>query len=464
MCLRCYHKLATNKSNAEMETIMNNNILSQKFTTYTLLKFTLPIIIMMIFMSLYTSVDGAFVSRFVSEDALSAINIVFPIVSVIMAIGLMFATGSNAIIATRLGMGHENSARQFFTFIYIISFVIGIIITIVGLMFGDKILVLLGATPTLHTYAIDYLEVLILFAPLTLLQMLSQAFFVTEGKSNLGLVLTIIGGIANIVFDYLFIAIFHMGIQGAAWATGIGYAIPALFGVWYFFFHKKGNLYFVKPKLMLKDVLNSCFNGSSELVNNLSIAITTLLFNLAMLKYVGDNGIAAITIILYIQFIQAAIYYGYAQGVAPIISYKYGEGNREQLKNIIKISMRFTFMASILVIVLSVLFVDQAVGIFVKSSSEVFGLAKEGFLIFSISYLFMGFNIFISAMFTAFGNGTISALLSLMRTFVLLIGILALLPTIMGVTGIWLAVPIAEGLAVIISIYFFVKYRTKYHY
>lgn len=443
---------------------MKSNVLEQKFNTITILKFTLPIIIMMVFMSLYTSVDGAFVARFVSEDGLSAINIVFPLVSIIMALGLMFSTGSNAIIATRLGTGNKEGARSFFTVIYIVGFSLGVIIAIFGFIFGDTILKMLGSTPTLHSYAIDYLKVLILFSPMTFLQMLSQGFFVTEGKPMLGLILTIIGGLANILFDYIFIVEFNMGIQGAAWATGIGYSIPGLFGVIYFLTNRKGSLHFIKPKFRIRDIMNSCFNGSSELVNNLSIAITTLLFNLAMLKYVGDDGVAAISIILYVQFVQAAIYFGYAQGVGPVISYKYGENNKEQLRTIIKTSIIFMLACSVLVIILSVLFVDLAVGVFVSPDSNVYAIAREGFLIFSISYLFMGINVFVSAMFTAFGNGKISALLSLMRTFVFLVGMLLLLPQFMGLSGIWLAVPISEGLAVIISIFFFIKYKKKYHY
>ena len=308
---------------------MQSTKLAQKFNLPRLLLFVFPTIVMMVFMSLYTSVDGAFVSRLIGEDALAAVNVVYPVMSVVLALSLMFTSGANAIIARMLGEGQPEKARRFFSLVYIVGTLMGIAATAITLLLMDSLLSLLGATETLYSYAREYLTVLCLFAPMLFLQVGTQNFFVTEGKPGVGLLVSALGGIANIILDYVFIAVFHMGIAGAALATGIGYMIPGLYGVCYFFASRKGTLWFVKPEFEGGKLLHTCTNGSSELVNNLSVAITTMLFNLTMLRYAGEGGVAAITVILYVQFIQAAIYFGYSQGIAPVISYKYGAGDKQ---------------------------------------------------------------------------------------------------------------------------------------
>lgn len=443
---------------------MESHVLSQHFTLPKLLKFVFPTIIMMIFMSVYTSVDGAFVSRLISEDALAAVNVVYPVFSVILALGLMFATGSNAIIARKLGEKRPDEAMSFLTLIYICGVLLGAFITAIGLILREPVLAMLGAQDTLYEYASSYYSMLVLFAPMSFLQVFAQNFFVTEGKPSWGLALCAAGGIANIILDYVFIVFTPLGIAGAALATGIGYSIPGVVGVIYFAFNKKGNLHFRRPVWKSKEMLHTCTNGSSELVNNLSIAITTLLFNLTMLRQVGKSGVAAITVILYIQFIQAAVYFGYSQGVAPVISYKYGEANHEQLKYIMKMSIRLILGASFLVVGLSVLFSETAVSLFLSKDSEIFDMTNRGFLIFATSYIFMGLNVFYSAMFTALGNGKISALLSFLRTLVFIVGALLILPQILGVDGIWLAVPLAEALAFAVGIIFYKTQKKRYHY
>lgn len=443
---------------------MESHVLSQHFTLPKLLKFVFPTIIMMIFMSVYTSVDGAFVSRLISEDALAAVNVVYPVFIVILALGLMFATGSNAIIARKLGEKRPDEAMSFLTLIYICGVLLGAFITAIGLILREPVLAMLGAQDTLYEYASSYYSMLVLFAPMSFLQVFAQNFFVTEGKPSWGLALCAAGGIANIILDYVFIVFTPLGIAGAALATGIGYSIPGVVGVIYFAFNKKGNLHFRRPVWKSKEMLHTCTNGSSELVNNLSIAITTLLFNLTMLRQVGKSGVAAITVILYIQFIQAAVYFGYSQGVAPVISYKYGEANHEQLKYIMKMSIRLILGASFLVVGLSVLFSETAVSLFLSKDSEIFDMTNRGFLIFATSYIFMGLNVFYSAMFTALGNGKISALLSFLRTLVFIVGALLILPQILGVDGIWLAVPLAEALAFAVGIIFYKTQKKRYHY
>lgn len=441
-----------------------SNILSQKFTTWTLLKFTAPTIIMMVFMSLYTMVDGVFVSNLIGENALSAVNMVYPIQSIIIAIAIMFATGGSAVIAKKMGEGNSQEAKRNFSLIITVSIGIGIVVLMLGLLFIEPIITLLGATEALYNYCYDYLSILILFTPLAMLQMLFQFLFVTAGKPNYGLVATVAGGIANIVLDYVFIHSLGMGIAGAALATGVGYSIPAIFGLLYFAFNKTGVLCFTKFKFDMKVLLQTCMNGSSEMVTNLATAVTTFLFNIIMIRYLGENGVAAVTIVLYAQFLLTAVYLGFSSGVAPIFSYNYGEENADELKKIFKISMLFIAISSVVIFIFSIIFTPNIVGVFVKEQSEVFPIAINGFLLFSIGYLFTGFNIFASAMFTAFSNGKISAIISFARTFIFIILGIMFLPKFIGVSGIWLAVPFAEIVTLVLSFFFILKLKKFYQY
>lgn len=441
-----------------------DNAISKNFDTPKLIKFALPTIVMMVVLSLYTTVDGAFVAKLVSEDALASINIVYPLYSVYFAISLMMATGANAIIAKNLGQGRNDEARSFFTLIYILAASIAVVLGLAAFFFSEQILSILGSTPRLSRYTTDYLRYMALFVPVSFLQIFTQTFFITNGKPALGMGLIILGGLTNVVLDYVFIGVCDMGIAGAAIATGIGNCIPGLFGVIYFIFNRKGSLYFVKPFWNGKKLLFSLFNGSSEFVNNIAASITTVMFNYSMLKYLGESGIAAISAILYLQFIQASVFFGFSGGVAPIISYKYGEENHAQLKHVVGISLRFILCCSVFIFVLSLILSGQAVSIFIRPDSKTFDLARHGFALFSLSYLFMGFNIFSSAMFTALSNGKVSALLSILRTLVFIVGALFTLPLILGVSGVWLAVPVAEALALIVAAVCFYRLRPRYHY
>lgn len=440
-----------------------SNSLAKKFNFSSLLKFTMPTIIMMVFMSLYTIVDGVFVSRFVGTNALSAVNIVYPFVNIVIAVAIMLATGGSAVIAKKMGEGKSNEARENFSLLVTIGIVIGLLITILGIIFLKPIINMLGATTILFDYCYDYTLVLLLFVPFTITQLLFQYFFVTAGKPSIGLILTVIGGFSNIILDYVFIVPMDMGIKGAAIATGIGYLIPAICGIIYFC-HKKGTLYFVKPKWNFKVILDSCSNGSSEMVTNLSTGVTTFLFNIVMIKYLGENGVAAMTIVLYGQFVLTAVYLGFSSGVAPIISYNYGNNNKQQLRKIFQVSTIFITVTSVLSFGASILLSSNMVHIFANVGSEVYNIAINGFLLFSFSFLVTGVNIFASAMFTAFSNGIVSAVISFLRTFVFIVIGIMFLPLAWGVNGIWLAVPIAEILTLIISLICFVKYRHTYGY
>lgn len=441
-----------------------NNRLSQNFNAYSLMKFTMPTTIMLIFMSLYQMVDGVFVANFVGENALSALNIVYPVPSVMIAISIMLATGGSAIIARNMGEKKGQEAKENFSLIVLTGLGLGIVFSLVGLLFLKPLIYMLGATEKLYPYCHDYLLILVLTAPLAVFQMLFQTFFVTAGKPHIGLAMTITGGCVNIVFDYIFIKICHWGVAGAAVATAMGYAIPAIAGLLYFSLNREGTLYFVKPVFRKKVLLYTCINGSSEMVNNIAVSITTFLFNILMLKYAGEAGVAAITVVLYAQFLMTSVFMGFSSGVAPVISFNYGKQNNAQLQNVYRISMRVVLIISVIVFALSEFFSTGIIRVFAAPESDVFQIAKHGFTLFSISFLFTGVNIFSSALFTAFSDGKVSAIISFLRTFVFLIVCLLVLPLILEIDGIWLAVPVAEGLALIVSIYYLVRYRKTYHY
>ncbi len=440
------------------------NSLAQKFNFGSLIKFSLPTIVMMVFMSLYTMVDGAFVSRLIGTSALSAVNIVFPLVSVVIAVGVMLATGASAILAREMGQGELHRARQHFTFIILVGLAMGLLISLLGFSFSRPLLQLLGANESLYPLCRSYLLALLWFVPAGVLQMLFQTLLVTAGRPGLGLAVTLAGGIANIVLDYLFIGPLQMGIAGAAIATGIGYCIPAVFGLLYFTLKRCGTLFFVQPRFDGPMLLASCTNGSSEMVTNLSTAVTTFLFNIMMMRYLGEDGVAAITILLYAQYLLVAVYLGYATGVAPVISYNYGCQNTGQLRRVFKTSLWFIGGLSLLTFAAASTLAQPIVSLFAPQGSAVFSLAVEGFRLFSFSFLFMGVNVFASALFTAFSNGKVSALLSFLRTFVFIVSSLLVLPQFIGVTGIWLAIPLAELLGVLFSAFFLASRRKRYQY
>ncbi len=345
-----------------------------------------------------------------------------------------------------------------------VGIVVSIICATLALIFIEPLLKFLGATEILYDYCYIYGLILILFMPVEMLQVLFQYYFVTAGKPTFGLIATICGGVANIGLDYLFIVIFDMGVAGAALATGIGFSIPAIFGLLYFIFYRKGTLYLVKTKLEIKVLGKICSNGSSEMVVNLAISVTTILYNLVMLKYLGEDGVAAITIVLYAEFLLVAIFLGYSSGVAPLLSYNFGEKNIVSLKKLFKKSLVFISTISIVMFFTARFLAGPISGIFAQKGSYVYNLALEGFEIFSFGFLFIGINVFASALFTSLSNGKISALISFLRTFLLLSIMIILLPTLFGIDFIWAAVPIAEAMSLVIATVCVIKYRKRYQY
>lgn len=439
------------------------NPLAKSFHAVSLIKFALPSMVMMLFMGLYTIVDTVFVARFVDTNALSSINIVCPVINIIVGLGTMLATGGSAVVAKKMGSGKTEEARNNFTLIIITGIIIGLVITVMGLLFLDEIIWGLGASEILFHYCRDYLTIQLIFVVGNIMQVLYQNLFVTAGKPTLGLVLSVLAGIANIVFDYVFIVLLKMGIKGAALGTGIGYMIPTVIGT-VFFLSGRSELHFCKPKMDAYVLIKSCSNGVSEMVSQLSNAVTTFLFNATMMKLLGEDGVAAITVIIYSQFLLTTLYIGFSMGVAPIVSYNYGSGNVNQLKKVVRICFCFIMAVSIFVFLFSFFAGESIAKIFAENNENVFEITKAGFTIFSFSFLFSGCNIFASALFTALSDGKTSAAISFLRTFGFITIFLLVLPHFLKVTGVWLAIPVAEMLTLMLTIYLIFRNRKYYKY
>ena len=437
--------------------------ISQKFTPFSLLKFAFPSMVMMMFMSCYTIVDGIFISRYLGSDALSAVNIVYPVFNLLLAVGVMFATGGSAVVSKKLGEGKKEAALEDFSFLTATGVIASIVLLVVTLLFHEQICLFLGANETVLDYCNRYLVFLVLFAPACMLQSLYQSFFVTAGKPRLGLTLIIIAGIANAFLDYFFLAVVGTGMEGAAIATGIGQMIPAVIGTVYFFFFR-GELHFVPFHFQGKTLKQTCFNGSSEMVTNLANAIITYLFNIILMRLAGADGVASITILLYADFLFNSLYLGFSIGVSPVIGFQYGAQNEVQLKKLYKICNCFVLISSAVIAAFSHLTADTIVSVFVPEDGSTYRMAAEGLTIFSFTFLFSGFNIFSSSFFTALSDGKTSAIISFIRTCVFIVISLLVLPKIFGLTGVWLAIPTAEFFTVFLSAYFHRKKRRVYHY
>ncbi|UEL47938.1 MATE family efflux transporter [Terrisporobacter hibernicus] len=439
------------------------NLLEKKVTLTSLIKYTLPTVIMMMFFSLYTIVDGMFISRFVGANALSSTNIVYPVINILIGIGVMFATGGSAIVAKTMGENKNEEAREYFTLITISTIIVGIVVEIICIIFINDIIYALGSTKSLFFYCKEYLFFMIIFTPFIILKLYFDYFLVTAGVPNLGLLSSVAGGILNIVLDYVFIVQLNMGVKGAALATCIGYVLPSIVGVIYFF-NKNNLLHFVRPKFNFKIISRSCSNGMSEMVTQISSGLTTFLFNIVMIKFLGEEGVAAITIMLYMQFLLNAAYLGFTSGVSPRISYNYGRQDENQVGNLFKYSIIIISAFGVITFIMSRAMSEILISLFATKGSTLFEISHNGFMIFSISFLVAGINIFGSGMFTAFSNGKISAILSLLRTFIFFLMGIFVLPRVMGVDGVWLVVPFAEVATMIVSLIFMYKYKKEYLY
>lgn len=439
----------------------NQSIYQKPITTKNIMKFALPTIAMSLFMSFYTMVDGLFVSNLIGTNALSAVNLSAPIISLVTAISTMLATGGSAIIMKKVGENRRKEANADFTYLIIVNIIVGMVMWIIGYFCMNIIFGKMDVSAEVLHHSREYLGHYLLFTIPILLMNNFALYLIASGKSTVSFVCSVAGGVVNIVLDYVFIKIAGMGTAGAAMATGLGYSVTAVVG--FIVFSNKNNLiHFTKPSFSFAVVKRAVSNGCSEMATALVTGITTLIFNWTMLRYVGENGVAAITIIMYVLMFVSSLFSGYSYGVAPMISYHYGAENKEKLRKLVRKSIKIIGIISIISLITSIVITKPLVGIFTRADNPVFELAVTGNRICSIALLFIGFNIFSSGMFTALNNGLISAILAFSRSFVFMIICLLALPVLFGVTGIWLANPAAELMAVLLAFTMFIKYKNKY--
>lgn len=439
--------------------------ISEHFTMKKLLIFCLPSIIMMVFTSIYGVVDGLFVSNFAGDTAFSAINFIMPVIMALGSLGFMFGTGGSAIVAKTFGENKKDLANQYFTMLTFVNIVIGIIIAVIGFIFLKPIAVIMKASDAMLEYCVPYGKILILCLPFYMVQNAFQSFFVTAGKPDTGLKVSILSGIVNIVFDWLFVGVFKWGVVGAAVATGMSQIVGALIPVFYFLSKKNNStLRFVKFKFNKSVIINTCTNGSSELMTNISMSVVNMLYNTQLMKYAGQDGVSAYGVIMYVNLVFLAIFIGFSIGSAPIISYNYGAKNSDELKSIFRKSITVISVTAILMTLLSQLIANPIAEIFVGYKPELFDLTVHAFRIYAFSFLIAGFNIFGSSFFTALNNGLISALISFLRTLLFQIVMVLTIPIIFGIDGIWISIVFAEVFAVIITTYFILKNKSKYGY
>lgn len=440
------------------------NALDRKISTPALLKFAAPTIFSMLLMEIFGIVDGLFVVRLIGTDALSAVNITFPIILMSIALGMMFSSGGSALVARRLGQKREREARRNFSLIAVSAFACGAVLAVLGLTFLKPLLYFLGTNDALFDMCYEYAHTALLFMPITIFSCVFFMFYIARGKAALGMAITASAGLINVILDYVFIAVLDMGLFGAALATGIGYSVSGLMGLLFFAFNRRGSLYLEKPKWNWFVLSKACTNGASEMVSNVSVCIVTVLLNNIVMRLAGSDGVAAITVVLYMQTSLMSVCFGYSMGISPLISYNYGKRETARLKRTFSISLKLIGLVSAGVFAFCNLATAGLVGLFVDKGTHVFEMAYGGLRLFSFSFLCMGLNVFASALFTALSNGKVSAILSFCRTLVFVVGFLLILPRYWQMTGVWLAIPTAEALSCLLSVYCFARYKNVYKF
>ncbi|MBO6175897.1 MAG: MATE family efflux transporter [Lachnospira sp.] len=438
--------------------------LSDHFSYSKLIKFTLPTIAMMIFTSIYGVVDGVFVSNCVGSDAFAAVNLIMPIIMILGSVGFMIGTGGSAIVSKTLGEGKKEKANEYFSMLVYLCVVSGVILSVIGIIFTGPIAVLLGAKGSIAKDCVTYGRTVFFMLTGLFLQNAFQSFLVVAEKPKLGLFVTLLAGFTNMFLDFLFVYVLRFGVFGAALATGISLFVGSVIPIIYFAGGKNNVLKLTKCRFNKDIIIKTCINGSSEMVTNMSMSLVNILYNMQLMKYIGTNGVVAYGIIMYVGFIFVGTYMGYAVGSAPVISYHYGAGNKDELKNLFKRSLTIIIVSSVVMTLIAEIIAGYLAGIFVSYDNNLLELTTEAIRIYAVSYLISGVNIFASSFFTALNNGVVSAVISFMRMFVFQIVMILFLPVVLGISGIWTAVIAAEVLSVVISVMFLVKNRKKYSY
>lgn len=438
--------------------------LSSHFSYGKILKLVAPSIAMMVFVSIYGVIDGLFVSNFVGKTPFAAVNLIMPFLMVLGALGFMIGTGGSAIVSQTLGEGDKDKANRYFSFLVYVTFILGVVLAVLGEIFLPDIALFLRADESMLPYCVSYGRIIILVLPFFMLQNVFQSFFTTAEKPALGFIVTVIAGFTNIIFDAVFVAGLSLGVEGAAVATCMSQAVGALIPIVYFSRKNNSLLRIGKTKCEFKMFLKTCANGSSEFVTNISVSVVSMIYNSRLMDMAGENGVSAYGVIMYVNFIFIAVLSGYAIGIAPVIGYNYGARNNDELKNVFKKSLFLMAVFGVVLTLLAVGFSHPLAKLFVGYDESLFIMTKNALRIYSIGFIIMGFSIFGSAFFTALGNGIISALISFLRTFIFQIAAVIILPMILDLTGIWLSVPVSELFAFLITIFFFAKMRKKYGY
>lgn len=438
--------------------------LSDHFTYSKLLRFVFPSIIMMIFTSIYGVVDGLFVSNFAGKTAFASINLVMPFVMILGGIGFMIGTGGTALVSKVLGEGKKEKANKIFTMMIIFTLLLGTLLSVIGVVSMPWVADFLGATEEMMADCILYGRIVTGFTVAFMLQNVFQSFLIAAEKPKLGLLATVLAGVTNMVLDAIFIIVFKWGVAGAAIATGLSQCVGGIFPLIYFSRDNSSLLRLTKTKLEIKPILNACGNGSSELMSNISSSVVSMIYNFQLMKYVGEDGVSAYGVLMYVQFIFVAIYIGYAIGCAPITGYHFGAQNHVELKNMLRKSAFLSAISGIVLTILAVVLSSPLAKLFVGYDEELYELTRHAFSLFAYSFLLAGFNIFTSSFFTALNNGAVSAAISFMRTLIFQTSSVLILPIFLGVDGIWWAITVAEVFAFILSLIFLFAKREKYHY
>ncbi|EOS26255.1 MATE efflux family protein [Lachnospiraceae bacterium 3-1] len=439
----------------------NQNVYEKPVTLQNIFKFAVPTIAMTVFMSFYTMVDGLFVSNLIGANALSAINLTAPVIQLVTAISTMLATGGSAVIMKKMGEHKRDEAKEDFTFLILVNVFVGIVMCTAGYLAMDHIFAGMSLSAEVEGYCVEYLSRYLVFTIPILLMNNFTLYMIASEKANLSLLCSVTGGVLNMALDYVLIAWFDMGISGAAIATGLGYSVTAVVGL-FVFSQKKSLLHFKKPSFRLVVLASAATNGCSEMATALVTGIITMMFNWTMLHYVGEDGVAAVTIIMYVLMFASSLYTGYSYGVAPMMSFYYGQQNHEKLKKLVAVSFKVITVISVVTVAASFLLTRPLVSVFARPDHPVYDLAVTGNRICTIALFFIGFNIFASGMFTALSNGIVSAILAFSRSFVFMLITMIVLPLLLGVNGIWLATPAAELMALVLSLFMFLKHRKRY--
>lgn len=438
--------------------------LDEHFTYKNIVKAVIAPILMMVFTSVYSIVDGVFVSNFVNKTAFAALNLIFPLTMILGSLGFMMGAGGSALVAKTLGEGDKEQANKIFSGVVYSTIILGVVVSLCVIFFVEPIAKLLGATDEMLPYCVIYGQILIGAQVLFMVQNLFQTFFIVAEKSGLGFAVTAIAGVTNIILDAAFIVGAKLGLAGAAYATIIGQFVGAVIPIVYFALPNKSLLRLGKATFAPKMLFKTVTNGSSELLSNVAASVVSMVYNIQLLKFAGEDGVSAYGIIMYASFIFAAVFMGYAIGIAPVVSFNYGAQNHDELKNVLKKSIIMNIVSGAVMMVLSASLARVLAGIFVSYDKDLLDMTATAMRIYSISFIFMGFNIFTSSFFTALNNGLISAIVSFARTLIFQIGAVMLLPMAFELNGIWAAIIVAEGLAFVLDTIFLITNKKKYQY